>query len=353
MVVSPARMPSGGVAAPNSNGQRTAPPFDMSTRLSVVKLAQIARPVGGGLSAAVQLPSNGLLGGILLAIRGTIGGTVGAVTPLGNAGIVRRVSLTLNSGTVVFSMSGAGYHILYSPVIDSGYVGVISSTSTARAAVTAAAVVADMFIPLQVNERDPIGLLLLQNRQTILSLTVEWEADTTVTATGTFSNFYAQPYLLSYSVPPDPLSLPPLRYLHQVLEDNKAVAGAGTITNDIPRGNTYERIIHGCGIGLVGTASDLWTTAQLRVNQSNYIFDTDVQSQDMLWGLYHGSARARPLGWIGFDFLSSSGLGSYGTTRDLYDSDMTTDFQSVIANSGAVTNGFYTVREQLVDLRAM
>ena len=131
------------------------------------------------------------------------------------------------------------------------------------------------------------------------------------------------------------------------------MAGAGTITNDIPRGNTYERIIHGCGIGLVGTASDLWTTAQLRVNQSNYIFDTDVQSQDMLWGLYHGSARARPLGWIGFDFLSSSGLGSYGTTRDLYDSDMTTDFQSVIANSGAVTNGFYTVREQLVDLRAM
>lgn len=351
MVVSPARMPSGGVSIPGQNGGPPAPPFDMSTRMSIVKLAQITRPVGGGLSPSVQLPSNGLLGAIFLPIRGTVGGTVGTVNALGNASIIRRVSLTLNSGTVVFSMSGAGYHYLYQPTIDAGYVGVVPSTVTARNAVTATGAVLDMFIPLQVNERDPIGLLLLQNRQTILSLTVEWEADANVTSTGTFANFYAQPFLISYSVPPDPRSLPPLRYLHQVLEDSKVVGAAGTITNDIPRGNTYERIIHGCGIGVSG--SDLWTTAQLRVNQSNYIFDTDPQSQDMLWSLYHGSARARPPGFICFDFLSSSGLGSYGTTRDLYDSDMTTDFQSVIANSGAVTNGFFTVREQLVDLRAV
>lgn len=348
MVVSPARNPAGGVMVPSNGNRPAAPPFDMSTRLQVVKQAQIARPAGGGLSPGFQIPTNGLLAGILLAIRGTVGGTVGTVNALGMSSIVRRVTLTLNSGTVVFSMSGPGYHYLYTPVIDSGYVGVLPSTVNARSAVTATGAVCDMFIPLQVNMRDPIGLLLLQNRQTILTLGVEWEADANVTSTGTFANFYAQPYLLVFSVPPDPMSLPPLRYIHQVLEDSRAIAGAGTLAVDVPRGNTYERIIHGAGIGVSG--SDAWSAAQMRVNQANYIFDTDVQSQDMLWALYHGTARARVPGFIGFDMLSSSGLGSYGTTRDLYDSDMTTDLQTVLTFTGATT--LYTVREQLVDLRA-
>ena len=343
VAVAPARNPAGAVMG--NGGPPPAPPFDQSTRLSLVKLAAITRPVGGGISPGLQLPTNGLLGGLLLKITGTIGGTVGAVNPLGFSSIVKRVTLTLNSGTVVFSMSGPGYHYIYRDWLDAGYVDCLGQ-SNGRTAITATGAVLDMYIPMQVNLRDPIGLLLLQNRQTTLTLGIEWEADVTVTATGTFTSFQAVPYLLNYSVPPNPASLPPLRYIHQVLEDSRSQAAAGTITYDIPRGNTYMRIGHGCGIAVAG--ADSFTVAQLRVNQSNYIWNSDIGSQDMMFRILHG--RARPPGVILYDFLGTSGLGSYGTTRDLYDSNRTTDFQSVVDPTGALT--FYTVREQLVDLKA-
>lgn len=329
----------------NGNGAPPAPPFDRSTRLSFVPIAAIARPTGGGQSPEVELPTNGLLAGLHLVIRGTVGGTVGAVSALGMASIIRRITLRLNSGTVIWSMTGPNYHYLYRDWIDSGYIDVVGQTN-ARDAVTATGAILDMVIPLMVNERDPIGLLLLQNRQTTLTLLVEWEADTTVTATGTFTGFTVVPQLLSFSVPTNPASLPPLRWLHILTDESRVISGAGDVTYDIPRGNTYMGLWHGAGIGATG--ADSWTRSALRVNQTQYIMDYSPLTAEMFFRRQCG--RARELGMIPFDFTSTSGLGRYGTTRDLYDSNRTTDFQTVTTVTGALT--FYTVREQLVDLFA-
>jgi hypothetical protein len=339
------RNPAGGV---NGAGNLPpAPPFDRATRLSFVRLADIVRPVGGGFSPSVQLPTNGLLAGLHLVIRGTIGGTVGAVSALGMAAIIRRVTLRLNSGSVIWSMTGPNYHYLYRPTIDSGYIDVLGHTN-ATAAVTATGAILDMIIPLMVNERDPIGLLLLQNRQTTLSLDVEWEADTNVTATGTFAGFAVSPQLLVFSVPPDPRSLPPLRWLHVVTDESLVQGGAGDVTYNVPRGNTYEMVIHGAGLAAAGGA-DSWSRAVMRVNQTSYIFDFTPNMMDVFYRRQFG--RARNPGAIYFDFITTSGLGKYGTTRDLYDSNRTTDFQTVVTVTGALT--FYTVREQLIDLDQM
>ncbi len=329
----------------NGAGRPPAPPFDQSTRLSFVPIAAITRPAGGGLSPSVELPTNGLLAGLHLVIRGTIGGTVGAVSALGMASIIRRITLKLNSGTVIWSMSGPTYHYLYRDGIDSGYIDVVGHTN-ARDAVTATGAILDMVIPLMVNERDPIGLLLLQNRQTILTLEVEWEADTVVTATGTFANFSVVPELLTFSVPTNPLSNPPLRWLHVVTDEQRTIAGAGTVTYDVPRGNTYMKIVHGVGIGATG--ADTWTRATLRVNQTQYLMDFTPNQMDLFFRRQFG--RPRELGMVLFDFITTSGLGMYGTTRDLYNSRRTTDMQTVVDVSGATT--FYTVREQLIDLRS-
>lgn len=333
--------PQGG--GPNGRGP-AAPPFDRATRLSFVPLAAINRPAGGGLSPGIELPTNGLLAGLHLSIRGTVGGTVGAVNAAGFASIVRNVVLKLNSGTVVWSMGGIAYHYLYRDGIDSAYVDVVSQTN-ARDPVTAIATILDMVIPLMVNERDPIGLLLLQNRQTVLTLEIEWETDANVTATGTFTSFQVIPTLLSFSVPVNPASNPPLRWLHVVTAEQRSIAGAGQVTYDVPRGNTYMRIIHGAGIAASG--ADSWTRAALRVNQTQYLMDFTPLSMEMFFRRQTG--RARELGMILFDFITTSGLGMYGTTRDLYNSRRTTDMQTVIDVSGAIT--LYTVREQLIDLR--
>jgi hypothetical protein len=113
------RNPAGG--ANGAGNLPPAPPFDRATRLSMVRLADIVRPAGGGFSPSVQLPTNGLLAGLHLVIRGTIGGTVGAVSALGMAAIVRRITLRLNSGSVIWSVTGPNYHYLYRPRRDPGH----------------------------------------------------------------------------------------------------------------------------------------------------------------------------------------------------------------------------------------
>lgn len=346
MVMSPVTTPTP-TAQGGGGKQKSAPPFDRSTRLTITRLAGITRPAGGGLSPAVELPTYGLLAGVWLQIRGSIGGTVGTVNALGGAVVVQRVTLKLNSGTVVFSLSGANYHYLFRDVIDAGYVDVCGQTN-ARDAITPTAFILDMVIPLTVNLRDPIGILLTQNRQTTLTLEIEWTADATVTSTGTFLTniFTVTPHLLTFSVPPNPGSMPPLRYIHQVVDQQQVISGAGDWVYDIPRGNTYMRIILGVGIGATG--ADSWNTAKMRVNQSQYIFDMTPASQQIMFWYLHG--RVRELGQIIFDFLGTSGLGSYGTTRDLYDSNRTTDFQTVVDVTTGLTA--YVVREQLIDLRA-
>lgn len=344
MVVSP--NPPMVVTGPgkNGSGRPMAPPFDRATRLSFVPLAAITRPAGGGLSPGVELPTNGLLAGIHLVIRGTIGGAVGTVPAAGMAAIIRNVTLKLNSGTVVWSMGGVPYHYLYRDGIDSGYIDVVGHTN-ARDPVTATGAILDMVIPLMVNERDPIGLLLLQNRQTTLTLEIEWETDANITSTGTVTGFTATPHLLTFSVPTNPASFPPLRWIHVVTAESRVIGAAGQVTYDVPRGNTYMKIVHGAGIAAAG--ADTWTRAALRVNQTNYLMDFVPNTMDMFFRRQFG--RARELGMILFDFITTSGLGMYGTTRDLYNSRRTTDFQTVLDISGATT--LWTVREQLIDLR--
>src|SRR5215469_8536273 len=149
--------------------------FVANTRRKVVQLPTQTRPAGGG-TTSINLPKTGLLAGIFLAIRGTVGGTVTTANALGYASIINRIRLTLNSGIDIFNVSGAGYNYLLREVVESEYVD-ISGQNNARSAVAAGAFNLDMFIPVAINMRDPLGLILLQNEQTLLTLNIDWNAD--------------------------------------------------------------------------------------------------------------------------------------------------------------------------------
>ena len=316
--------------------------FVANTRRKIVQLPTQTRPVGGG-TTAINLPKTGLLAGIYLAIRGSIAGTLSVPNALGMSSIISRVRLTLNSGIDVYNVSGAGYHYLLREVMESEY-GDISGQSNARSAVTAAAFNLDMIVPVAINMRDPLGLILLQNEQTLLTLNIDWASDTSV-ATGATVTCTAIPYIELFTVPVDPADYPPLNIIHQTLEDQQAISGAQDWVYNWPRGNTYLQVLHGCGIGASGT--DSFTRAQIRVNQSDYLQSTDVPYLDLEFRRLR--MRARPAGGIFFDLLGTSGLGNYGLTRDVFNSSLVTDLASVITVTGAMTA--YNVRRQLVVLQ--
>jgi len=318
-------------------------PFNGNTRQKFIPLDTMPKPTGGGIVSR-QLPKTGFLGRLWLRISGTVAGSLSAPNALGMASVVRRVRLAANSGIDIFSVSGAGYHYLLREIIDVGYVDPFGQ-SNARSAVTATTFNLDMVIPIMLNLKDPLGLLMLQNEQTILTLTVEFEADATV-ATGATVMANVYPRMELFTVPPDKKDWPPLGTIHQILEDTQTVAAAGDFVYNVPRGNTVLQLAHGLGIGASG--ADGFNLYRLRAQQSEYLYQAAPADLDMEQRFYRG--RARPAGAILVDWLATSGLGVYGLTRDAFDTSKVTDFASIITASGAGT--LYTVRRQLVGLRA-
>jgi hypothetical protein len=316
--------------------------FVANTRRKLVQLPTQTRPVGGG-TTAINLPKTGLLASINLAIRGSVAGSLSAPNALGFASILSRVRLTLNSGIDLINISGAGYHYLLREAIESEYIDP-NGQSSARSAVTAVAFNLDMTLPVAINMRDPLGMVLLQNEQTLLTLNLDWLADASV-ATGATVTCTAIPYIELFTVPVDPADYPPLNIMQQILEDQQAISGAQDWVYSWPRGNTYLQVLHGVGIGASG--SDLFTRVQVRVNQSDYLQSTDIPYLDVEFRKLRG--RARPAGGVFFDLLGTSGLGNYGLTRDVFNSGLVTDLASVITTTGAATA--YNVRRQLVVLQ--
>lgn len=317
--------------------------FLMSTRRKRIPLPTMTKPTGGG-SVSVNLPKTGLLGGIYLAIRGTVSGTLSAPNALGMSSIVRRVRVTSNSSIDIYSTSGAGYCYLLQEGLESEYF-LASGQNTGRSAVTATSFNLDMYIPIALNLRDPVGLLMLQNEQTLVTLTVEFETDSVV-ATGATVAATVVPYMIIYTVPVDADALPELNVIHQITEESQIQSGAGDITYYAPRGNIYLQLFHGYGIGVSGT--DAFNRFKTRVNQSDFWEDTGVDGLDIEHRLLRG--RARPAGGIFVDYLGTSGLGNYGLSRDLFNSNLVTDYASIITATGAGT--LYSVRRQLVTLTA-
>lgn len=290
-----------------------------------------------------DLPRAGLLQGIFLAISGSVAGSLSAPNALGMSSIVRSVRLVANSGLEIFRASGPGYAYLLRDSIEANFD--TAPQNTGRVAVTATTFNLDMYIPVAINSRDPLGLIMLQNESTLLTLTVEFEADATV-ATGATVTATVTPFMVWFTAPQDPKDLPAegMSFLHTITEETLTVSGAGDVSFYWPRGNTYAQLIHGLGFAV--SAADSWSSMKVFANQSDTLYDLTPAGLTGLFNLYHG--RARPLGVIPVDLLQLSGLGNYGSARDVINTARLTDIRTVITATGAGT--LYSVKRQLVPL---
>lgn len=318
--------------------------FDRNTRQKMVPLPVLTRPVGGGLTTQ-ELPKTGFLARIFLQISGSVAGTLSAPNALGFSSIIKRVKLTTNSGIDIFNMSGAGYGYLLQPWLELGEHFASSNQNQFNTAVTATTFKLNMVIPVMLNRHDPVGMILLQNEQLQVILSVEWEADATV-ATGATVTGTATPVLEFFTVPSDKDDYPPLNVVHQIIEDQISFGSTGDQIYNAPRGNTYLQMIMGYGINV--SAADNWSRAIMRINQSDILYDFSPAMQNALYDF--GGGYNRILGSILFDFLGSDGLGNYGTARDFVNSALLTDFQTVLTLTA--TGTLFVVRRMLLPLVA-
>lgn len=340
--------------------------FGANTRRKIVQLADISPSTSAASITQINLPKTGLLGRIWLAVRGTLGSGASPTNSLGWSSVINRFRVNANSGIDIYNLSGASNSYMLGYCMESEYFnlqtqnqGVINASNTSFNL--------DTVIPVALNMRDPLGLIMLQNEQTVLSLTADIAAPTVpFGASGVYSAFTITPYLELFTVPVDPNDWPPLNVVHQCLEDTQTVSGSGNYTYYWPRGNVYLQVLHGLGLASGtngpgtsdGFAAHPNTAVSWRVNQSDYIEQVSQRYLDMEFRALHGNGAllltstpvtGRPGGTIWLDLLGTSGLGNYGQSRDLFNSALVTDVATVINASGAGT--LYTVRRQIVVLQ--
>jgi hypothetical protein len=320
-----------------------------------------------------DLPKAGLLSRLFVTVVGTMTVTPGTGTAVLSErrafNLIKRVRLIANSGASIFDVSGYGTYLINTLLrkdatpndsfIDEGYKAEIYSAGVASGA---NAWKFGLEIPIAINERDPIGLILLQNNATQLTLEIEFNPEfgvngviAPVVVTGNAVSSFAgkvDVMMEYFTVPRNKEDYPSLNVIHQWLEQQDAIASAGAWAKSLLRGNTYMRMIH------YVTLNNLLDTAnveKLRVlyNQSEVPYIINKLPQLFIQRARYG--RDLPKGTFVHDWYMSSGQVSLGTSRDFINSANVTEFQSEItlasgASVPAGTSFINTITEQLIKI---
>lgn len=317
--------------------------FALNTRQHVTVQPTQTRPTGGG-TTSLPLPTSGILAAMYLETSITVSGSLSNQHADGASAAISRVRLTNNSNTDIVNISCAGYHYALKYFLDdfSAFVG-----AGGRTAITATTFDISMYIPIAINMRDPLGLLLLANRETTYTLNIDWLADASV-ATGATVTGTCIPHLVTFDVPLDPKDYPDFSYLHILAEEQDTIGATGDYPKQLQRGGEYLQIFHLFGSAASG-AADNWSKSVLRTNQVFQIYDLRPHFLDaMHLGLHNNVARNA--GLIFYDMLGSTGLGAFGNFRDPIDSSKLTNFESVI--TATATGTLRTLRRMIVKAAA-
>jgi hypothetical protein len=318
-------------------------PWPMNTRLKQYPLPSQSTASLTGAVLNFDLPKTGFLSALTVLITGTLTGTPSTPNALGMANLIGRVRLIANAGIDIVNVSGVGYHYGLRDYLGS-LVDPVPQAS-ARNAVESGALDLSMYFPIAMNDRDPIGLINLQNEDTQLRLQVEVNAATQLANDFSALSLTVAPHAEIFSAPVDPKDWPPFLFAHTMTEEQQTVAAAGDVNWPWPRGGIYAQVLHLLGVGAAG--ADAYSRLTVRIDQTNNIIDATPAYLSRLISRYRG--RTRVAGVAPIDLLSWSGLGNFGSGRDLIDTRELTDITSILVATSAVT--MRTVKRQLIPLR--
>jgi hypothetical protein len=323
-----------------------------------------------------RLPAVGLLAKLYLFFSGVVTVTEGAsgtfaASDRGIFNLIKRVKVIANGATSIIDVSGYG---LFSVNNLMRYAhrknNTLISDATMLAQVYSAALAAGdntwqfgLEIPIAINDRDPVGLLMLQNSSTEVILEIEFNEvdgannlvapvvitgdDTAVLKSGTMS--VAMEY---FTLPRDKAEYPALNVVHQWVEVQKSINSVGANQIDLQRGDTYMRLIHNLTINnALNTAAVDRLKIAYNTSETPYVVDKAIQLMMQL--SRYGAAM--PIGTFVHDWAYSSGLVGLSNSRDFINSANVTEFQSVleIASGTSMTSGqcfVNTLAEKLIQI---
>lgn len=262
---------------------------------------------------------------------------------------IRKLLLDLNNGFSPFNIGGMELAAYNAMRMQSEMIWPQSISETGYcycpAQYTASATGASNHIRLTLelanvlNDRDPIGLLLLQNNETAVNLKVD------IASENEFINFadgYSveiqeisiEPTVETFSIPAAVEAYPDLSVLKMVHSRTEAFSGSGQNVIDLPTGTIYRKLglIFEDLEGNPFENDDFTSDIQLVFNQADINYRLPAAMLRHINEQEFGIEQ--PKGMYMFDY-SYNGMSNYGGTRDYIDSAKLTMFQLIFSSSKA------------------
>lgn len=273
--------------------------------------------------------------------------------------ILRRVSVDLNNGFSPFVVSGRDllhYNLIrINPDVlfpQSNSRGLVYVENEASAGGKDAKIKFQVELPITLNDRDPVGLILLQNPETQVTLTVDIDKLEKAYAPTTgdevvFKSMTITPMIETFSVPPVQDAFPDITVL-KLVHGKRESFNAGQNVIKLTTGTIYRKLVlffeDENGAALENT--DFSGNIEIIFNQADIPYSI---KPSVLSGENHSQlGYALPSGLYVFDF-SFQGSPNYGGSRDYIDTERLTEFwiRFNASKAGIVT----AVSETLTRLR--
>ena len=315
--------------------QQRAQLFAMSTRQN---LQMLAKETAGTTPATLSfnLPKARLLGSAMIKVKGTIkvtgaGEAKKQANALGIYKAIRRISLDLNNGFAPFVVSGEELALYNLISMHPEMFGGKSFAEVKEVPENIHAVGDHAFefaLPLQValNGRDPIGLILLQNDQTNVTLTVDLgTGDEVMTeyatgCTAEMKDVSVMCMLETFSIPANANAYPDLSVLKLVNGRKDSMPTSGQQILKLTTGTIYRKIAirvtdeNGEAVAPEFINSNI----ELVFNQADINYSVHPEML-RLWNIKE-FGYAMPEGVYVLDFSNAGSFPDLGGNRDVIDS---------------------------------
>lgn len=325
--------------------QQRAQLFAMSTRQNFQMLAK-ETAASTPATLTFTLPKARLLSNIMVRVKGKLKLTHASVTNFSDKvdkftfyKSIRRVSLDLNNGFAPFVLSGeecAMYNMIdiHPSVTDNNgsadaymhYMTAVSASSSGYENDFAFTI----SLPTTLNGRDPIGLILLQNDQTNVTLSVDLGTGSEMLSsdglTAELKDVTVIPMLETFSIPANAQAYPDLSVLKLTNGRKDSMPSVGQQIVKLTTGTIYRKIIFKLtdAEGKPMAVEDITSPFEIVFNQADVNYSI---SAEMLKVVNHKQlGYLLPKGMYVFDFSNAGGFTNLGGTRDYIDSANLTEF---------------------------
>lgn len=321
--------------------QQRANLFSMSTRQNLQMMAKQTASVPN-TSIEFTLPKARILSNIFVRVKAKIKVKHASLTTIANDAltpyrIIRRWSLDLNNGFMPWAISGEGAMLLNmlqphasAYMEDSAYFH-CPETFTASTEGANNEFYFTVQLPTALNQRDPVGLILLQSESTVVDLRLDIASPSDMYPNGasgyTFElvDVEATPMLETFSVPANASAMPDLSVLKLCTDRVDTITGAGQQIVKLSTGTIYRKLL------LYITDEDgkpvddsfVTSTIDLVFNEAdcNYRVSPEMLRAKNAFDLGH----ELPKGFYVFDF-TNQGFSNFGGVRDYIDTERLTEF---------------------------